>query len=159
MELKPTFYLVAILIFSILTAFQLFFGFKLSIVIFINLLLIYLIFINFYAPFWFSFIIALISGLIFDIFYLNLWGVSFFLFLILIVLEKFLLKIFEQKSTFTWLIIGEFLILVYFIGIFLAFLIFKQPIFYLNLLLSLLANIFIYWLFINIIVKKLFKVS
>ncbi|MGC8880928.1 MAG: rod shape-determining protein MreD [Minisyncoccia bacterium] len=104
----------------------------------------FLIFINFYTPFWFSFLIGLISSLIFDIFYFHLWGINFFLFLFLIALEKFLLKIFEKKSIFTCLIIGELLILIYFLGIFITFFVLKQPLPYLNLFSSLLINMLIY---------------
>lgn len=159
MVIRSTFYPLAILLFCIFVILQFGLGYRLPLIIYINLILIFLILINFIVPFWFSFILAFISGLIFDIFYLKLWGIHFGLFLLVIILQKALLKIFEKRSAFTLLVIGEFLLLIYFLSFYVSFLIVKQPLSYLSFSLSLLINMSLYWLVISFTSKKLLKIS
>lgn len=122
----------------------------------INLPLIYFILLCFWAPFWFYFIFLFIISLIFDIFYFNLWGVNFLLFLVISVLIKSLLLIFEKKSFFSWLVIGELLIFIYFFTLFFIGIIFKYPIPFLKIFFSSCLNGLLYFFLLNSLLKKLY---
>lgn len=155
---NPIFYLILILIFIGLLLLEASFGYKLPRIIFVNLILIYLLVINFFTPLYFSLILALIGGALLDSFsFYNLANHSALLLGILI-FEKLLFNIFEKKSFFSWLVIGETLIFGYFLIILVVFIVKNQPLYFLNLFLSLIVNQIIYLVSVYFLYKKLVKV-
>ncbi|HPC30928.1 MAG TPA: hypothetical protein PK119_00465 [Candidatus Paceibacterota bacterium] len=157
MPSKPISYFFAILLFAVLLLIESYLHPYFTSLFFINWLIIFIIFINFNFPFIFVFPLALISALFFDSLTFNYWGVNFGLFLLVIIFQKLLLKIFEKNSYLSWLIVGELLIIFYFLGLTLSYLILKQPIFYQNIFLSLVLNALIYWLILQIYNPKIYK--
>ncbi len=157
MLLKPINYFFVILLFVALLFIESFLTPYLTSLFFINWLLIFIIFINFNFPFVFVFLLSLISSLIFDSLTFNYWSVHFGLFLLVIILQKLLLRTFEKNSSFSWLIIGELLIVFYFLGLMITYLILKQPIFYHNIFLSLVLNALIYWLILQVYNPKIYR--
>jgi len=154
---KPITYFFTILLFVALLLIESYLTPYLTSLFFINWPLIFIIFINFNFPFIFVFILSLISSLIFDSLTFNYWGIHFVLFLLVIIIQRLLLKTFEKNSSFSWLIIGELLIICYFLGLMLGYFILKQPIFYQNIFLSLVLNSLIYWLILQIYNPKIYK--
>ncbi|MGC8651351.1 MAG: hypothetical protein ACP5RX_01910 [Minisyncoccia bacterium] len=130
------------LLFILLIILQIYFEGNIFLKPIIHLSLLFTVFSFFTLPFSLSLLFAIISGIVFDSFSNFSWGVYLFIFILIVLGGKLLTKIFEEKSFWSRLLIGEIMIISYFVILFVWGLLF--------------AHLNLGWLvFINLLINSL----
>lgn len=110
-------YFLNFLLFVFIIFSQAYFGFA----------LIFLIFTLFYFSPWYLFFLTFLTGIVLDTLFGVFWGMNFFLLLFCLGTGILLTRFLEKSNFFSRLIVGESIIFLYFLGLLIANLIFKNP--------------------------------
>jgi len=110
-------YFLNFLLFVFIIFSQTYFGFA----------LIFLIFTLFYFSPWYLFFLTFLTGVVLDTLSGGFWGMNLFLLLFCAATGILLTRFLEKSNFFSRLIIGESIIFLYFSGLLIANLIFKNP--------------------------------
>ncbi|MDD5760768.1 MAG: hypothetical protein PHF45_01795 [Candidatus Pacebacteria bacterium] len=119
-------YLLNFLIFLAVIFIQIYFGATSFPAAFLNLVLIFLIFTFFNFPFYYLFILISLAGIVFDTISGFAWGTHFALLILCFGIGYGLMNLFEKSYFSPKLIMGNTIILAYFLGLLILNLVFQK---------------------------------
>jgi len=133
---------------------QIYFGMVLFLSPVLNIALIFLIFTLFYFPLLYLFFLIFLSAIIFDTLSGLFWGTNFIILLISLGAGVLLTRFLEKSHFFSQLIVGESIIFIYYLCLFITNLVLKTP--YINFIIFqqfLITSIF--YLFLSFLFNKI----
>lgn len=140
-------YLLNFLLFSLVIFIQTYFGMTIFLSSFLNIILIFLISTFFYFSPYYLFFLIFLTSIIFDTLSGFTWGTYLILFVACFGIGLLLMKFFEKSYFFSRLIVGNIIIMIYFLSFLILNLIFKISPFYLIILQQLIFTSIGYILF------------
>ncbi len=120
-------YFLNLLLFLFVIFVQIYFGMVLFLSPVLNIALIFLIFVLFYFPLLYLFLLIFLTAIALDTLSGLFWGMNLIVLLISLSTGILLTRFLEKSHFFSRLIIGESIIIVYFLCLLITNLIFKTP--------------------------------